>query len=333
MRVLSFDWHKKKALTVYDSKSKNVKEIPNTIEQFEKFLKKLDKKVVMLFEFGGGDTYKILAFRAGHKVIQIIPKAIKDYRVSKGKFKDDVLDARTIYDYFRERGGSATGSMKNISILSLPSSFYLFQEQNADIAEIKILFREHEDLKQQMVREKLKLISFKKQFEIARVADERIKKLKFNKEASIIVKEKEVEILKKTLKEKVKQFDVWTKFYENIKGTGSTIIAGLIGELGGRIFDGDNNLKHFAGMVTKREFHNYNRYVKANLFQFAEQVIKHRIPHWRKLYDNMKIFYSTKHPKWTKRKVDNYTKKFIETKFLLEFWHKWKEMDAISAVQ
>lgn len=84
-------------------------------------------------------------------------------------------------------------------------------------------------------------------------------------------------------------------------------------------------MKHYAGMVSKNEFHDYNRYVKVILYQFAEQVIRQRTPKWRELYDNMKIFYENKHPDWSKGKVNNYAKKFIETKFLLEFWKKWEE--------
>jgi len=334
LRVFSFDWATKKALRVYDSKTQKVKQISNSIEAFEKFLKGIRDPVAMLYEFGGGDTFKILAFRAGHTVLQVPGKKIRDYREEKGIQKSDSIDAQIIYDFFIENGGgSARISLKNISKKNMPSSFYLFQEADASIAEIKILFRNHEDLKMQMVREKNKKFAFELQFKIARVADSRIEKIKDQKDAAIAAKEKQLEDLKKILSEKIDQFPIWTGHYQHIKGIGSTIIAGLIGELGGRIFDSDESLKHYAGMVAKNDHHSFNRFVKATLFQFAEQVIKQRIPGWRSLYDSMKIFYSKKHPDWIKGKVNNHAKKFIETKFLIDFWQKWKEMDATAQMQ
>ncbi|GAG90537.1 unnamed protein product, partial [marine sediment metagenome] len=182
----------------------------------------------------------------------------------------------------------------------------------------------HEDLKKSMVREKNKLFAFKRIFEIANVADKEIEKTIFQLEVSIIGKEKAIAGIKKVLEKKIKQFDIWNKYLKDIKAVGPVIASGLIGELGGKHFDSDESLKHYAGMVAKKEFHDYNRYVKVVLYQFIEGVIKHRTPKWRKLYDNMKIYYQKKHEDWSKGKVNNYAKKFIETKFLLEFWGKWR---------
>lgn len=350
MRILSFDWATKKALTYYDSKTEKVKEIPNAIEAFEGFFEKLDgKKATMLFEFGGGDTFKIMAYRAGHSVLQVPGKKIKDFRDSKGEEKSDENDARLIYEYYIENngGGASFGLPKNVmqrlplstktkgegaisdmrnSTSPLPSPFYPFQETDADIAEIKILFREHEDLKKDMVREKLKKIAFELKFRIASVSGDRIKKMLFHKNAVTAAKERDVELIKKTLKEKVAKFNVWNNYYKDMKGAGSTIISGLIGELGGRQFESDESLKHYCGMVPKKEFTNYNRYVKAILFQFVEQIIKQRTPEWRELYDNMKIYYAEKHADWSKGKVNAYAMKFIETKLVIDFWNKWQEM-------
>jgi len=347
MQILSFDWATKKALTVYDPGSGKTKQISNSIAAFEKFLAALKDPAIMLFEFGGGDTFKILAFRAGHYVLQIPGKKIKDYRDSKGIEKSDQIDAKIIYDFFMENEGkAATGPVRNfMRSMRLPSSnnkgraarmamrnsgttlrppFYLFQESNAQIAEIKILFRTHEDLKKSMVREKNKLFAFDLQFRIARISDDRIEKIRTQKKTSIAAKEKELEILKKIFEKKLEGFEVWTDHYKQIRGIGSTIMAGLIGELGGRQFENDSSLKHYSGMITKADHCDYNRYVKAILFQIAEQVIKKRIPEWRDLYDNMKIYYSKKHQDWKPGKIDAYAKKFIETKFLIDFWHKWR---------
>jgi len=273
-------------------------------------------------------------------------KKINDYRESLGKEKTDEGDAKLIYDFYEagaedemtksstnqlprpdeKNGGSARVSVKN-SIQGMPPSFSLFTEQNADIAEIKILFREHEDKKKDMVREKLKKIAFKRKFEIAQVADDRIKKMLFHKDAAIVAKEKEVELIKKELEKKVKQFNVWNNYLEIVKGVGPVIAAGLIGELGGREFDGDESLKHYAGMLPRNDSTNYNRYVKATLFQFVESIIKARTLIWRDLYDSMKEFYSKKHGDWRPGKIDAYAKKFVETKFLLEFWREWNKFE------
>jgi len=364
MRILSCDWATKKALKIYDSQTKKVKTIQNSIDEFEKFLKTLEgsavnklnnsnvyvpsPKVLFLFEHGGGDTFKILVFRAGHAVLQVPGKRIKDYRESKGKEKSDEGDAKLIFDFYKEadaaapliknykdsmprldennHGGSAAARMRNFADV-LPPPFSIFTEQNADIAEIKILFREHEDLKKEMVREKLKRIAFKRKFKIAQVADDRIKKMLFHKEAAIVAKEKEVEQIKKILAEKVKQFRVWKNYLENVKGIGPVIAAGLIGELGGREFESDESLKHYAGMLPRNDSHNFNRYVKVVLFQFVECIIKARTPSWREMYDSMKIFYWKKHGDWRPGKVDAYAKKFVETKFLLKFWREWNRCE------
>jgi len=284
-------------------------------------------------------------------VLQVPGKRINDYRESWGKEKTDEGDAKLIYDYYSEagatgrmiknsvgavprlkdnKGGSASRGVKNSMTIMYPAqppSFTLFTEQNADIAEIKILFREHEDKKKDMVREKLKKIAFKRKFEIAQVADDRIKKMLFHKDISIVAKEKEVELIKKELEKKVKQFNVWNNYLEIVKGIGPVIAAGLIGELGGREFDGDESLKHYAGMLPRNDSTNYNRYVKATLFQFVESIIKARTLVWRDLYDSMKEFYSKKHGDWRPGKIDAYAKKFVETKFLLEFWKEWNKFE------
>lgn len=362
--ILSFDWATKKSLTIYDSKTKKIKSIPNSIEQFDKFLKKLKKPAILLFEFGGGDTFKIMAFRAGHTVLQIPGKKIKDFRDSLGKEKSDEMDARLIYEFYIENDGrGATGSVRNSrpglpspssnkngggaksevrnftaplpssaennggsamrdrrnSKSRRPSPFSLFMESNAEIAEIKILYREHESIKAAMVQEKNRLLAFDRKFKIARVANDRIAKIKNQKQASIAAKEKELQALKKILEKKLEIFPVW-KFYEHIKGIGTTIVAGLIGELGGRHFEDSGGLKHYGGMMPRAAGNNYNRYVKAVLFQFAECIIKARTPRWRQLYDSMKIYYSKKHSEWRPGKIDAHAKKFIETKFLIEFY-------------
>lgn len=343
--VFSFDWATKKDFVCYDSQKDEVKKISNSIDEFEKFLVSLNgKKAIMLFEMGGADTLKIMAFRAGHSVLCVPGKKIKEYREAKGIEKSDEADAKLIYEYYQANngksaenivkktsrmalplpdepnGGSARNKVNQKSIIALPSPFYLFSELDAKTAELKILFRDHENLKKDMVREKLKKIAFVKKFQLANVADDRIKKILFHKDTSIIAKEKEFEHLKKILEKKVKGFDMWNNYLKNIKAVGPVIAAGLIGETGGKQFDSKESIKHYSGMITKKGNDNFNRNLKAVLYQFAEGVIKHRTPYWRELYDNIKIYYQKKHQNWRKSKVNAYAKKFIETKFIIEFW-------------
>jgi len=212
-------------------------------------------------------------------------------------------------------------AIKNLPLLS---SFTPFTEQSADIAEIKILFRRHEDLKKVMVSEKNKKFALKKQYEITNIDKKTVKKLLSHSDYSIEGKEKEIVEIKKILKSKITKFKVWDNYLKDVKGVGEFIASGLIGELGGRQFDSDDSLKHYAGMVKKSAHTDYNRYIKVVLFQFAEGIIKARTPKWRELYDNMKVFYQKKHEDWSKGKVNNHAKKFIETKFLCEFWKQWK---------
>jgi len=261
--------------------------------------------------------------------------------------KNDANDARAIYDLYMKNGGSVkcpvqdvathlpspsenngSGAINRLSAMIsvyVPAPFSLFTEQDADIAEVKVLFRRHEDKKQDMVRMKNKLFAFEKRYKIARISGDRIKKITESEKQEIVFKERGLEQLKKALEEKIKTFKIWTVHLKGLKAVGPVISLGLIGELGGRQFDNDSSLKHYAGMVRKSEFHDYNRYVKMILFQFAEQVIRQRTPEWRELYDGMKMFYAEKHSDWSKGKVNNYAKKFIETKFLVWFWKKWEE--------
>jgi len=356
MQIYAFDWAEKKALTVYDAQTKKVKEVANTIEAFEKFLAKLKTPATLLFEQGGGDTFKIMAYRAGHVVGLVDPKKVKVYRDAQGIAKSDANDARAIYDYFINQGGGATtalserimpqmppakakkggGAGRTMSkriVCDLPAPFSIFTEADAEMAEIKILYREHEKIKVSMVREKNKLRAFALKFEIARVAGDAVGKIRKEAKIEIASKEKRLALLKKELAKKVEPFPVWTH-YKDVKGIGPTIVAGLIGELGAREFS-RGGLKHYSGMVkkyTKKIGHYHsvnnpdgghaskNNHIKAVLFQFADCIIKHRTPKWRPLYDSMKKYYAKKHKDWRPGKVDAHAKKFIETKFLEEFY-------------
>jgi hypothetical protein len=324
MKIFAFDWGTKKAFKVYDGVK--IKTVPNSIDDLQKFLTDLgDEKAVMLFEFGGGEMFKVMCYRAGHAVFQVPGKWVKEFRDQRGEEKSDEADARLLYELFMEGGGSATSRIENQNPgRTLPSPFYPFQESNAALAELKILFREHEDLKKEMVREKLKRIAFERRFKVARVDDDRVEKILAHKDASISAKERQLDQVKKILEKKVRQFPIWDAYLKGVKGVGPVIAAGLISEIGDKEFASESSLKHYAGMIAKKGNSNFNRYLKMVLYQFATGVIKLKTPGWRALYDDMKIYYQKKHESWSKARVNAYAMKFVETKFLLEFWEKNK---------
>lgn len=341
MKIYAIDWATKKDLTVYDGKK--VKSISNTIEEFDKFIDKLGGSAtnivtkssiskqppsILLFEEGGADMQKLKAYRAGHKVLTIPGKKIRDYRVSLGEEKSDEKDAELIYKYFmKESGGSAKSLMsKNAKISLPPSPFRLFQELDADIAEVKILFREHEDSKQNMVREKNKLFAFSNKYKLANVASNQGEKIILSKKASIKEKEKQLGIIKLILKDKVKKFPIWKKYLKDIKGIGPVIASGLIGEIGNKTFDSKESIKHYSGIMPRAEGYSFNRKLKAILFQFIEGVIKFKTPKWREMYDSIKAYYTDKHEDWSKGKCNDFAKKFVESKFIVEYWKKQKEI-------
>jgi len=362
MKIYAIDWATKKDLTVYDGKK--VKGIANTLDEFDKFLEKIGESAkilltkgskthlppskenklggsasrnltkssivhmppsILLFEEGGADMQKLKAYRAGHKVLTIPGKKIKDYRVSLGEEKSDEKDAELIYKYYKKEGGSAIKSLTKSSNSKEPSSFRLFQELDADIAEVKILFREHEDLKETMVREKNKLFAFNNKYRLANVASNQGEKIIFSKKASIKEKEKQLGIIKLILKDKVKKFPIWKEYLKDIKGVGPVIAAGLIGEIGNKTFDSKESIKHYSGIIPRAEGYNFNRKLKVVLFQFIEGVIKHKTPK-REMYDSIKAFYADKHEDWSKGKCNNFAKKFVESKFIAEYWRKQREL-------
>lgn len=322
MKILAFDWATKKDFTVYDFEEKRFDRFETNFEAFEKFLKSVKEPKIMLFEFGGGDTFKLMAFRAGHKVFNIPGKALYDYREKRGEEKDDILDAVLLYDLWKESTDRGMSVETEISLSFLP--FYPFAEEDADIMEVKVLFRVHEDEKKSMVQEKNKRTALRKTFELVDVSGDVLEKTLSRKNQVIEEKEAILVGLKKELEVKVGKFPIWEEWLSSLKGVGATITAGLIGEIGSKKFESENSLKHYAGMIPRGESKKFNRYLKVTLYQFTEGIIKQRTPEWRELYDNMKVYYAEKHEDWSKGKVDNYAKKFVQTKFLLEFWRRWE---------
>ena len=338
-KIYAIDWATKKNFTVYDGKK--AKSISNTAEEFDKFLDKIGGSAIsivtkslnkgqpspiLLFEEGGADAQKLKAYRAGMTVLTISGKKIHDYREFLNIEKSDKKDAELIYKFYVKGGGSASIRVTKSSNGTQPSPFRLFHELDADIAEVKILFREHEDLKETMVREKNKLFAFSNKYKLANVASNQGKKIIASKEVSIKEAEKQLRIIKLILENKVKKFPIWKEYLKGIKGVGPVIAAGLIGEIGNKTFDSKEGVKHYAGIIPRAEGCDFNRKLKVTLFQFVEGVIKFKTPKWREMYDSIKVFYAEKHEDWSKGKCNNFAKKFVQSKFLIEYWKKQKEL-------
>ena len=80
-------------------------------------------------------------------------------------------------------------------------------------------------------------------------------------------------------------------------------------------------------MIPKKNNPSYSRQLKQALYNFVEGIIKNRTQPWRKLYDDMKMYYKEKHPDWIPGKLDAYAKKFVQTKFLYQMWTRGVEIE------
>jgi len=122
---------------------------------------------------------------------------------------------------------------------------------------------------------------------------------------------------------------LWNNYLKDIKGIGPVTAAGIIGSI--RRFSRFLNkysLRYFAGMITKKDNHRYNRQLKQALYNFVEEIIKKRTQPWRKLYDNMKVYYQEKHSDWRPGKIDAYAKKYVQTEFLDKLWKRGIEIES-----
>jgi hypothetical protein len=136
IKIFAFDWATKKSLTIYDGKKIAI--ISNSIDAMQEFLADLGKeKAIMLFEFGGGEMFKVMAYRAGHAVMQVPGKRVKEYRDAQGKEKSDETDAKLLYDLFIEENGGerATAEVGNLTI-ALPSRPEKKEESGSAAAEL-----------------------------------------------------------------------------------------------------------------------------------------------------------------------------------------------------
>ena len=126
----------------------------------------------------------------------------------------------------------------------------------------------------------------------------------------------------------IQKHPIWENYLKNEKGVGAVVAGGLIaGIKRASKYDSKYSLRHYAGMIEKKGNQGFNHQLKRTLYFFIEGIIKSRTPKWRELYDNMKIYYAEKHPDWKKGKINNYAKKFVQTKFLDGLYKKMLEVE------
>jgi len=294
------DWATKKDLAITND-GKKVKFISATIEGFDKFLNSLNgDKYQFYFEEGGGDSFKLLADRNGHKVFTTLGKNTDNRREKLGIEKTDENDVKIIFDM----------------AISNPELFREFALLDLITAKICVLFKIRSDTEQNLVRAKNRLFSLNKRLELLELGKDKDKLLEREKETIDKLK-KQFELQTKTLEKLLKEHPVWNDYLKNEKGIGAVVASGLIaGIKRASKYDDKYSMRHYAGMITKKGNQQFNHQLKRTLYFFIEGIIKARTPKWRELYDNMKVYYANKHPDWKKGKVDNYAKKFVQTKFL-----------------
>lgn len=298
--MYSIDWAVRKELRVFDIKKEKLKTISSTVPEFAKFLTSIKDPTNFYFEEGGGDSFKLLARRKGHQVYTILGKKTKEHRDNLGVEKSDEADAVII----------------GLIAKSQPEEFYQFRELDDITARISILFKERADTEESLVRQKNKLFALKGRLELIDLDGYKEKVIK-RKENIIDALEKEFRLQSKLLGKEVEKHHVWSNYLKDIKGVGAVVGAGLIARIKrASRFTDKYSLRHFAGMIAKKGNQQFDHKLKKTLYHFTEGIIKQRTPIWRELYDNMKEFYKDKHPDWSKAKVNNFAKKFVQTKFL-----------------
>jgi len=304
-------WAIKKELKIFDLENGKSKNMTPSVGEFSKFLDKIKKGNMFYFEEGGGDSFKLLARRRGHQVFTLPGIKTKECREDLKIPKTDENDALAM----------------KILIKECPEDFYEFKELDEITARISIIFKERADTEKIMVATKLRLFALKNRLELVNLdgyEEEAIEK----KEAIIQALEEDFELQTKLLQAEVRKHPVWNDYLKGIKGIGPVVAGGLItGIKRASRFTDKYALRQYAGMVTKKGNQKFNHQLKKALFYFSEEIIRQNTPIWRKLYDDMKIYYGDKHPDWKKGKINNYAKKFIQTKFLAELHEEMKMVE------
>lgn len=309
----SVDWANKKKFQIYEIGSKKIKSILPTEDAFYEFFDGLPNKIHSFYlEWGGGDTFKLLALRYNHKVFCVSGKKVKEYQEKLGIKKTDKNDAKTI------------GKL----VKKYSDNFYEFKEDDRQTLRIGILSKELDKVTKDSTRKKNQLIAFKRRMELLIEKSEVAKIIKQRKD-TIESLEKQIKLLKRLLKKALGKHPLWIHYLKEQKGIGEVAAGKIIGSI--KRFSRFPNryaLRHFAGMITKKDNHSYNRQLKQALYIFTEQIIKQKIRPWRNIYDSRKKDYKKKHPKWSDGKINAFTKKFVQTQFLDTLLEMGKDIES-----
>ena len=93
---------------------------------------------------------------------------------------------------------------------------------------------------------------------------------------------------------------------DNIKGLGNRLWAGIIITANPVYFKTLSRYLRFCGLVGKEQLnHKYNRHARMLYRLLAEQIMKHRDPEFRPIYDKCKLDIAHKNPNYTKKHINN----------------------------
>jgi len=310
--MYSVDWAIKKDFKIYNTNTEKLKSISPTREAFDKFFDKLFGSHSFYIEEGGGDTFKLLALNRGHQVFTVPGIKVKNLREKLELPKSDKSDVKVI----------------GILAKECPQEFYEYQEDDILTIKICLLSREYTKLVKNSTCKKNQLFAFKNKMKLL-ISEKAVSKVVKKREDTIKALGKEIGIINIQLLRQIEKHPWWVNYLKDIKGVGAVTAGGIIGSIRRfSRFSNRNSLRHFAGMITKKDNPEYNRQLKQALYNFVEGIIKNRTQPWRKLYDSMKIYYKEKHPDWIPGKVDAYAKKFVQTKFLYRMWDGRSEFES-----
>lgn len=334
MRVLAFDLATKKDIIVYDGEK--TEKIVNSVQQVMEFFKKLgDEKIIAVYEAGVGDSLKKIALKLGHAGFWTSGQNTKAFREASGIEKTDENDAKVIYDMFSIwQGKTAQRSRESTAWEpSSPAIFYPFTELDGTIASMRILYRKHELLKEDCVREQNRLAADRLQYQISSVAAKELKEIEACAEAAIKMKKKQMEMLKEQIGAILDELPIWKEKWEAIKYFGPAIVGGLIAEVGRSTATHKDQLRKFAGMIPKAD---YNKKRSSGGFKkllyLATGMMAMKASKYRPHYDAVKAKYQTQHPDWSKGKIEGYTRRVLMTELLIEFWRDMQKFGMLATV-
>lgn len=296
------DWATRKELKVREVETEKSKSLPNNLEAWEKWLSKL-KSSTFYLEEGGGDSFKLLARKLGHKVFTIPGIFIKRQRDIFELEKDDDIDALVISKVVQLQ----------------PALFREFTELEEILARIYLIFKMREKTETNLVQEKNRLFALGKSLELLSL-DGYEKKIIKTQEGLVKSLKDKFEVETKLLKREVHKSSNWA-FFSCVKGCGEVAAGGVISSV--RNIDRFPHrycLRAYAGMKKKKGDQNFSHPLKRALYFFAKGIIRAKNEKWYKLYLDTKKFYAKEHSDWRKGKVDAYAIKFIQTKFLDKYY-------------